>query len=156
MPHYFVKCVSGTFLREEQPEGFKAGLAIENRIFMCESPTPPNSEFVVELPEEMREKFVYYAWPDGKRLPFDPFNGKVKFSEDQDAKLRRAIQYTPEQLADKLDIMKWLMINVWIPDKKRMYGVPDDLVSFYIEQVNSLVDTVEARTYIEKNLFYNL
>lgn len=158
MPHYIVKNESGTFEPGSQPEGFSAigGGALENRLFICECPVRPNSEFVVDFPDEQRAKHVYYQHPNGRKLWYDPFNGAVKFGEEVDNKNRRAIIYSEEQLQLQLEYMKWLMLNVWIPDKKRIYEIPDDIIQSYIQQVNDLADAETARIYIRKNLHYNL
>lgn len=153
---YIVKNESGTFDAADQPDGFVAIAAIENRLFICESPTEPVGDFVVLFPEEQQQQMIYYAYPNGKKLPFDPFNGAVEFGLEVDNKNRREIIYTEEQMNTKLTIMKWLMINVWIPDKARMYSVPEEIVASYIVAVNNLTDAVTARTYIDKNLYYNL
>ena len=156
MPRYIIKSQTGTFAPGTQPEGFKTFTALENRLFMVDCPTPPNSEFVVEFPAELHAAFVLYPYANGKKLPFDPFFGAVQFGNEVDNKNRRAIQYTEEQLSARLTVMKWLMINVWIPDKARMYDTPTEIVGLYIAQVNALTDDVAARTYLQKNLYYNL
>lgn len=156
MPQYIVKNQSGTFDVTAEPAGFRVISALENRLFICESPTVPSGEFVVEFPEEQQAQFLYYPFPNGKKLWFDPFVGKVAFGTEIDNKNRRAISYSPEQLSARLAIMKWLMLNVWIPDKARMYGIVDDIVADYIAAAAALTDDNTARTYIDKNLYYNL
>lgn len=158
MPFFIVKNESGTFIHSEQPEGFKVvgGGAIENRLFIVECPVAPNSEFVVEYPDEQYAKHIFYQHPQGRKLWYDPFGGAVEFGEEVDNKNRRKIIYSDEQLTLQLDYMKWLMLNVWIPDKKRMYGIADDIVQTYIDAVNALTNAEDARTYIRKNLHYNL
>jgi hypothetical protein len=156
MKKYIVKSLSGTFAPGTQPEGFHAISAIENRLFICACPEIPHGDFVIEFPEEQQADFLYYHYSNGKRLWFDPFDGKVVFGNDIDNKNRRAIQYDTTQLATQLRIMKWLMLSVWIPDKKRIYSIPDDIVATYHAQVDALTDSATARTYITKNLYYNL
>lgn len=153
---YIVKNESGTFDTSIQPVGFVAIEAIENRFFICESPQTPVGEFVVQFPEEQARNLIFYRYPNGKKLPFDPFNGLVKFGDALDNKNRREIMYTEEQMEYKLSIMKWLMINVWIPDKAEIYSVPEDIVVSYLNAVDGLTDAIKARTYIDKNLYYNL
>ena len=153
---YIVKNESGTFNSDDQPVSFKALSAIENRLFICECDETPNGEFVVEFPEDQQRKLMFYVHANGKKLPFDPFKGLVTFGTELDNKNRRTILYTAEQVADRLAIMKWLMLNVWIPDKARMYSIPTDIVQSYIDRANSITDDVEAKNYINKNLYYNL
>lgn len=156
MKQYIVKNQSGTFDTTIQPEGFKVIGALENRLFICESSDSPIGEFVVEFLDEQQQQYMFYPYPDGKKLWFDPFECKVAFGNEIDNKNRRAIKYSNEQLDAKLNIMKWLMLNIWIPDKTRMYDIPLDVVNDYINQVIALTDTISARTYINKNLYYNL
>ena len=156
MTIYIVKSQDGNFDMSEQFEGFKVISALENRMFICESPLMPVSEFAIEFPPEEYAKMLFYPFPNGKKLWFDPFDGQVVFGDEVDSKRRRAIQYTDEQLAIRLSIIKWLMLNVWVPDKKRMYDIPDEITDSYIAKINALTDDVAARTYLEKNLYYNL
>lgn len=156
MSIYIVKSQDSNFDMVEQPEGFKVISALENRMFICESPSLPLSEFVIEFPAEEYAKMLFYPFANGKRLWFDPFEGQVTFGEDVDSKRRRAVQYTDEQLAIRLSILKWLMLNIWVPDKKRMYDIPNNMVDEYITKINEFSNDVEARTYLEKNLYYNL
>lgn len=158
MPYYIVKNDTGNFYASEQPKGFKAlgGGALENRFFICECPTVPVTCFAVVFPEEELAKHVFYQHPNGRKLPCDPFEGRVKFGDVVDNKNRRAIIYSEEQLAIQLSIIKWLALNVWIPDKKRMYEIPEEIVQSYIDAINKLTDAEDARVYIRKNLYYNL
>jgi hypothetical protein len=59
-------------------------------------------------------------------------------------------------LQARLKVFKWLMLNVWIPDKARMYNSPQEVVDLYIEQVAAITDEVAAQTYLKKHLHYNL
>lgn len=158
MPYYIVKNESGNFDIAAQPSGFNVlgGGALENRFFICECPSTPTFEFVVPFPDEEYAKHVYYQHPNGRKLGFDPFKGTVEFGVEVDNKNRRAIIYSQTQLQIQLSFMKWLALNVWIPDKKRMYGIPDDIVQTYIDSVHALGNSEDARTYIRKNLYYNL
>lgn len=157
MPYYVVKNQEGTFHAGSQPDGFAtAHGAIENRLFICVCPTVPNGEFVVEIPNEQLDNFRFYPYSNGKKLPFDIWNGEVKFGEEVDNKRRRVIMYTDEQLAKRLSIQKWLMLNVWIPDKARMYNIDQNIVDGYIAAVDALQDDEAARIHIIKNLHYNL
>lgn len=157
MPYYVVKNVSGTFAPGSQPDGFAtAHGAIENRLFICSCPTTPNGEFVVEIPAEQLDNFRFYPYPNGKKLPFDIWNGEVQFDQVVDNKRRSAIMYTADQLAKRLSIQKWLMLNVWIPDKTRMYNIEQNIVDNYVATVDNLQDDTTASVYIIKNLHYNL
>ena len=157
MSQFIVKNESGTFVLGSQPIGFVALSALENRFFICESPITPNGDFVVPFPEEQQTEYLFYPYPNGKKLWFDPFNGSVEFDTVVDNKNRRAIMYTDAQLSIKLSIMKWLMLNVWIPDKARMLNMTTEETAVYIDYVNNnLTDDISARTYINKNLYYNL
>jgi hypothetical protein len=156
MPHYLVKCPSGTFHADEQPEGFKALGAMENRFFMCECPTPPNGDFVVEMPDEQAQNQILYLFKNGKPLLWDPFSGAVQFSDERDAKGRKTIIYSQAQLDAQLAFMKWIALNVWIPDKQRIYGMSDEVINEQIAKVNALTDPELARVFIVKNLYYDL
>ncbi|BAW19115.1 hypothetical protein [Ralstonia phage RP31] len=158
MAFFIVKNQSGTFDHSQQPDGFEivGGGALENRLFIVVCPTTPNAEFVVDYPDEQYAKHIFYQHPQGRKLWYDPFNGEVAFGTEVDNKNRRAIIYSEDQLTIQLDYMKWLMLNVWIPDKKRMYDIADDIVQTYVDAVNALTTAEDARTYIRKNLHYNL
>lgn len=153
---YIVKNESGTFDMNTQPEGFRAIIALENRLFVCDSPTVPVSDFVVEFPDDRYAQFLYYSLPDGKKILADIFGGLVKFGDEVDSKGRRIIVYTQEQKDTRLDIIKWIILNVFIPDKARMYSISDDIVASYIASVNALETDALAVTYVQKNLYYNL
>lgn len=158
MPFFIIKRDDGTFDHSQQPDGFKpvGGGALENRLFIVECPTRPNSEFVVDYPDDVYAKHIYYQHPNGRKLWDDPFRGAVQFGVEVDNKNRRAIIYSAEQLQMQLEYMQWLMLNVWIPDKKRMYNIADDIVQSYVDAVNALTNAEDARAYIRKNLYYNL
>lgn len=156
MTFFVVKCQSGTFDTTKQPTGFKVISAIENRFFICECAEPPLEEFVVEFPQEQMDNFIFYLYPNGKKLWFDPFDGAVEFAGEIDDKNRRAINYNSDQLNAQLSITCWFALNVWLPDKQRMYGIPDDAILLQIDEVMALTDPDAARTYVRKNLFYNL
>jgi hypothetical protein len=156
MPYYFVKCPSGTFNSDEQPEGFVALQAMENWFFLCQSPSMPNGDFVVQLPDEMVDAQRYYLFPNGKNLLWDPFEGDVEFTAEKDAKGRRKIIYTQAQLDAQLAFMRWMALNVWIPDKKRIYNMSDDVIDEQIAKANEPTDPETMRKFIAKNLYYNL
>lgn len=156
MAQYIIKNTSGTFEPGSQPDGFATIGALENRMFRVECPVIPNSEFVAEFPTHQQAQFLYYPYANGKKLPFDPFNGTVEFGSVVDSKGRREIVYTEAQQAERFAVMQWLMLNVWIPDKTRMYNIVQEIVDSYISQVNALPDADTAQTYLRKNLYYNL
>lgn len=156
MTLFVVKCQSGTFDPNKQPAGFKVISAIENRFFICECEEPPLEEAVVEFPQEQMDNFLFYLYPNGKKLWFDPFNGVVEFVDVGDNKGRKAINYSDAQLNAQLSITCWFALNVWLPDKQRMYSIPDDAILLQIDEVMALTDPDAARTYVKKNLYYNL
>lgn len=156
MPQYIVKNDTGTFPPGSQPDGFQVLSALENRFFICESPSQPLGDFVIAWPEEQQAKYPYYQHPNGRKLWWDPFDGAVQFGAEIDSKNRRKIIYNEEQLQTQLEIMKWLCFNLWIPDKQRMYQIAENIVNQYIFSVHAILDAEELRTYIRKNLYYNL
>ncbi len=156
MPQWIVKNITGTFAPGTQPDGFKALLGIQNRFFVCECPVQPNGDFVVEFPTEQQARFVMFQYSNNKKLPFDPFNGAVEFDAEVDAKGRRKIKYSSDQLAARLQIFKWFMLNVWIPDQQRMLGTPQEVSDRYVAQVNALTTDEEAQIYLQSTLYYNL
>jgi hypothetical protein len=153
---YIVKNQSGTFENGEQPDNFKVTGSLENRFFICECSTTPVSEFVVEFPKEQCDKHIFYQHPNGRKLWYDPFNGAVQFGVEVDSKNRRAIIYNEQQLLTQLSYMKWLALNVWIPDKVRMYTISEDIVQSHLNQIDAIDDADLMRVYIRKNLYYNL
>lgn len=154
---YLCKNTSGTFVPAEQPAGFAVLSALENRFFLCESPSEPTSEFTVTAPDWLPAAMPFYQYPNGKKLWFDPFNGTVQFSEGVDTKSRRTVQYSQEQLDLRLSVFKWLMLNVWIPDKERLDlldgRVPDNTLTL---QASALLSDVDAEQFLKSNLYYDL
>lgn len=154
MPYYFAKHKTGNF--ENQPDGFMVINAIENSFWRCWSPIVPNADFIIEIPEQQEEWYRYYIWANGKKLLADAFNGSVKFSDWVDEKGRRAIEYTQEQMSMRLNIIKWIAINVWIPDKQRLKNLSQDIVEQYIRDINAFDNDVLAKEYVVNNLYYDL
>ena len=141
---------------ENQPEGFKVITAIENSFWRCYCPERPNAPFVVEFPAEQEEQYWYYIWPSGKKLLADPFNGRVQASEEKDSKGRRIYTYTQEQSDKRLALIRWLVINVWVPDKQRLNNLDNETVKKYIDDINTFNNDVAAKEYVVNNLYYDL
>ena len=141
---------------ENQPEGFKVITAIENSFWRCYCPERPNAPFVVEFPAEQEEQYWYYIWPSGKKLLADPFNGRVQASEEKDSKGRRIYTYTQEQSDKRLALIRWLVINVWAPDKQRLNNLDNETVQKYIDDINTFNNDVAAKEYVVNNLYYDL
>jgi hypothetical protein len=156
MALYIVKNTSGTFAPDTQPDGFRAILGIENRLFITECPTPPNGELVVEFPQEIYDQLPYYHYAGNKKLPFDPFNGAVTFEDVIDKKGRQRILYTDAQFALRLSIMKWMMINVYLADKARMQSMTQAEVDTATAEINALPDDITAKSYLATNLYHDL
>lgn len=156
MALYIVKNTSGTFAPGTQPDGFKAILGIENRLFITECPTIPNGEFVVEFPQEIFDQLPYYHYASNKKLPFDPFNGNVAFEDVIDKKGRQRILYNEAQFATRLSILKWMMLNVYLPDKARMQSMTQVEIDAAIAEINALPDDITAKSYLITNLYHDL
>jgi hypothetical protein len=156
MAYYIVKNRTGTFEPGTQPDGFVAILGIENRLFIVECPVMPISEFVTPLPDVIYQQRAFYHYAGNKKMPFDPFNGAVAFEDVIDKKGRRRIMYTDAQLALRLDMFKWMMLNVYLPDKARMQSMSQVDVDTAIAEINALPDDITAQTYLTTNLYYDL
>ena len=156
MTYYIAQAQSCDFNPKEQPEGFRLISAIENRCFICESPTQPNSPFVVEFPDRLFGNMQYFNFPNGKKLWFDPFNGAVKFGDEVDSKNRRKIEYSPEQIGIRLELYQWFMTNVWIPDMVRLFSTPEEVKQRLLKEVSELTTDDDAVLYLKMNLHYNL
>jgi hypothetical protein len=156
MAYYIVKNRTGTFEPGTQPDGFAAVLGMENRLFIVECPVVPNGEFVAVFPDTMYQQRAFYLYGSNKKMPFDPFNGEVIFEDVVDKKNRRRIMYTDAQLALRLDMFKWMMLNVYLPDKARMQSMSQTDVDTAIAEINALPDDIAAQTYLTTNLYYDL
>jgi hypothetical protein len=156
MAYYIVKNRTGTFEPDSQPDGFTAMLGMENRTFIVSCPVQPASEFVVEFPPENHALLAFYLYGGNKKMPFDPFNGEVAFEDVIDKKGRRRIMYTDAQYADRLAMFKWMMLNVYLPDKARMQSLSQADVDTAIAEINALPDDIAAQTYLTTNLYYDL
>lgn len=156
MPIFIVKSQSGNFDSTVKPEGFRGISALENRFFICESPTKPEGKFVVEFPDEEYAKINHYLFKNGKKVWLDVFDGKVNLSEDVDRKNRRVIQYTEDQMKVRLSIIVWIMLNVFLPDKARLMNLSEVEIQKYKNDIISLSDGELARQYLETNFYYDL
>ena len=159
MAQWLIKHQNGNFDFDQQPAGFKVVVSFENKFWLCDCAEMPNGEVVIEFNKYQDIKpnwFLYYGLPNGKKTIVDVFAGNVKLSEILDNRNRRAIMYSDEQLSMRLDIMKWLSLNVWIPDKQRVLGLDDAAVETLRSEVEALSDDISAKAYIQSNLYYDL
>lgn len=150
---WVVKSHLGQF--DGQPEGFRPIHAIENRFFVCECPTMPNGDFVVEYPEIFDNCSELYMFPNGKRT-LGIVDKRIQLSDDMDKKYRRTIMYTDEQIAFRTEIIKWIALNVFLPDKKRMLNINDDEVLRITQDIENITDDRLLKDYVKENLYYNL
>jgi hypothetical protein len=155
MPTYWVKNSTGTFDHSIQPEGFGAFASRENKFFLTESPTPPVGEFVVEFPQELFDDYPMADWPDGKKPVGDPFNGKVAYGAEVDKRGRRVIIYTQEQLAQRLEIWRWIAVNLFVPDKERLSG-NTEATTKHLADIALISTDTDMRQYIIDNLYYDI
>jgi hypothetical protein len=156
MTQWVLKNSSGIFNHVlPQPDGFTLIDAIENSFYIAECPTTPNGDFVVELPEQFNNNLEFYIFPNGKKL-LGLTNKTIELSETVDKKNRRSIIYTQDQLDFRISLMKWLALNVWIPDKKRMKNLDDSTVQQLISDIQEFTDDLLLKKYINLNLYYDL
>ena len=156
MTTWIVKNTAGAFDFTTQPEGFKTVMGIENRFFICECPTEPLGEIAVEFPIDHPEWYLIYTFTNGKRVLNGTFGGLIELSEDLDRKFRRAIIYTSEQLSLRLQVIQWLALNVWIPDKQRMLQLEASEVALLQAGIQACISDVEAKQFVVDNLYYDL
>ena len=155
MPIYWVKNSTGTFDHSVQPEGFSVVGSRENKFFLCESTNTPTGEFVAEFPAELYDNYDIANWPNGKKPVGDPFNGKVAFGEEVDKRGRRVIMYTAEQLAQRLEIWRWIAINLFVPDRERIIG-DSGATNQYLSEIALISTDTDMRQYIIDNLYYDI
>ena len=155
MPLYWVKNSTGTFDHSIQPDGFTAITSRENKFFLTESPTPPVGEFVVEFPADLYENYPMAQWPNGKKPVGDPFNGKVAFGDEVDARGRRVILYTPEQLIQRREVWQWIAVNLFVPDKERLTG-DTAATTTHLAEISNISTDIDMRQYIIDNLYYDI
>lgn len=153
---WIVKSYRGQF--DNQPQDLRAQYAIENRFFVCDCADKPNGDFVIEFPEQFHgisTQFIY-LFQNGKRA-FVHLTEEygISLSEDADHKGRRAIQYTPQQIQFRLDLIKWIALNVFLPDKKRMLNIDQAEVERVTNEINSFSDDRLLKDYVRDNLYYN-
>jgi len=156
MASYLVKNVSGTFDHSKQPASFMAVTSIENRFFICECEEEPIGDFVVFMPDDVRSNHRFHLFKNGKKLWFDPFNGEVKFGDEVDAKRRRAIQYSEEQLQIRVGFFKWMVENVWLPDMIRLFPEREEAGKKALAELLLINDDEEARLFVASNFYYDL
>jgi hypothetical protein len=156
MAQWILKNDSGIFNHHApQPDGFKMIGSLENSFYIAECDSQPNGDFVVEFPEEFYHSMEFYIFPHGKRL-LGVNNTNIPLSEDVDKKNRRAIIYTDEHMIFRISLIKWLALNVWIPDKTRMLSLDDQTVSKLVQDIQDLNDDILLKRYIADNLYYDL
>ena len=143
-----------TFHAHEWPEGLLAIRAVENKFFVCDHPTQLDG--AIPLPDELWEDFIFYDFKNGKKLWYDPFQGKVQFSADVDAKNRRETLYSPEQLSRRVEICKWLMLNVWLPEMSVVKRLSREAVHAIYEQVCALQGEEETFAFRNATFYYDL
>lgn len=150
---WVVKSPLGQF--DGQPEGFRTLYAIENRFFVCECSVKPMGDFVVEFPEKYQGYSELYQFPHGKRTLgiVDP---RIQLSGEADAKGRKTIEYTPEQIALRHELIKWIATNVFLPDKLRMKNLGDDHRDKILSEMEAIADDRDLKDYVKENLYYNL
>lgn len=150
---WVVKNQQGQF--EDQPEGFWCDYAIENRFFVCQCPTRPHGDFVVEFPEKYQGYSELYQFHNGKRT-LGIVDTRIKLSSEADAKGRKTIEYTPEQIALRHELIKWIAANVFLPDKLRMKNLGDDHRDKILSEIEAITDDRDLKDYVKENLYYNL
>lgn len=153
MPQWIVKNKLGQF--DGQPDGFNAIHALENRFFVCECPSQPAGDFVIPCPEQYQGRDEIYLFGNGKRT-LGLLDSSVQLSEEVDNKNRRAIMYTEEQVLFRLGMIKWIALNVFIPDKQRMQGLTGSDVEVLVQAVESFTSDKLLKDYVTENLYYDL
>lgn len=138
-----------------QPEGFEICYAIENRFFICECPTRPNGDFVVAYPEAYKGYSELYQFQNGKRT-LGLTDTRIQLSDTFDNKARRSIIYTDEQIALRHEIIKWIALNVFLPDKQRMMNIDSGEVDRITQEIETITDDRLLKDYVKENLYYNL
>jgi hypothetical protein len=156
MKQWILKNSSGIFDYDlSQPDGFLVIDSIENSFYIAECPVEPNGDFVVEFPPEYCNNLEYHIFPNKKRV-LGLTNKEINLSDDVDKKRRRAIIYTEDQMNFRISLIKWLALNIWIPDKKRMKNLDDSVVQQMISDITVLNDDMLLKKYISNNLYYDL
>ena len=153
MAQWIVKNKLGQF--DGQPDGFNAIHALENRFFVCECPSEPTGDFVIPCPEQYHGRDEIYLFSNGKRT-LGLLDSSIQLSEEVDSKNRRAIMYTEEQVLFRLDMIKWIALNVFIPDKQRMQGLAGADVEVLVQAVESFTSDKLLKNYVAENLYYDL
>ena len=155
MPLYWIKNSDSEFDHATQPEGFCPLTSRENKFFLVESPTIPVGEFIVEFPPELYENYALLSWKNNKKVYGDPFNGKVAYSDVIDARNRRAIRYTQEQLDQRRDIWKWIAVNLFVPDRERITG-DSATTTKCLTEIDLISTDTDMCQYIVDNLYYDI
>jgi hypothetical protein len=156
MAQWLLKNSSGIFDHAmSQPDDFKLIGSAENSFFLAECSTQPDGDFVVEFPQQFWGCFEFYWFPNGKKT-LGLTNKTIALSAEVDSKSRRAIMYTAEQIDFRISMIRWIALNVWIPDKTRMLNLDNSTVQRLISDINGLTDDVSLKQYITTNLYYDL
>lgn len=155
MPAYFIKNCTCSFDHSTQPEGFASIIGIENKFFLTNCPTTPTGEFVAEFPQPLFENYAYVLWENGAKTMADPFQGQVTLSEETDKRNRRVITYTEDQLAIRLEIFRWIAVNLFVPDKEQITGNTAATIT-HLAEIALISKDTDMRQYIIDNLYYDL
>lgn len=153
MSQWIVKNKLGQF--DGQPDGFNAVHALENRFFVCECPSEPVGDFVIACPDQYRGRGEMYLFGNGKKT-LGLIDSSIKLSEQVDNKNRRVIMYTEEQVLFRLGMIRWIALNVFIPDRQRMQGLSSNDVEALVQAVESFTSDKLLKDYVAENLYYDL
>jgi len=145
---FLIKCAS------ETDANITIELWIENRFAICDvkDVTQMSAVFAVEMPEDRYEDMYLYHWANGKRqraILTDKIN-----MVGPDETGRWKIQYTPEQLTERANLLRWVATNAFIPDMLRMGMVSD--ANTLLAELNTLNTDEEIKLFIADKLYYDL
>ena len=63
--------------------------------------------------------------------------------------------YTAEQLAQRLEIWRWIAINLFVPDRERIIG-DSGATNQYLSEIALISTDTDMRQYIIDNLYYDI
>jgi hypothetical protein len=156
MAQWLLKNSSGIFDHSRpQPDDFKLIDAIENSFFVAECSVQPNGDFVVEFPQQFWGCLEFFWFQNGKKT-LGLTNQSIALSTEVDSKNRRAIMYTNEQMDFRIIMIKWIALNVYIPDRARMQGLNETVVHQLTLDIEGMNDDRLLKQYIKDNLYYDL
>jgi len=64
--------------------------------------------------------------------------------------------YTEEQILFRLGMIKWIALNVFIPDKQRMQGLSNTDIEVFVQAIESFTSDKLLKDYVAENLYYDL